>query len=125
MRAAFAKFRQNRGREYALGMGGKRSKTTAKITSLNPARPAEVVGIHQKAGSEHVEPAMQAALAAFETWKNAPVEERVGILVRTADILRKRKFEFNAWMVLEVGKNYDEAEADTCEAIDFLELYAH
>ncbi|MCX6632417.1 MAG: L-glutamate gamma-semialdehyde dehydrogenase, partial [Candidatus Solibacter sp.] len=32
--------------------------------------------------------------------------------------------EFNAWLVLEVGKNYDEAEADTAEAIDFLELYA-
>src|SRR6266480_3523110 len=47
-----------------------------------------------------------------------------GILFRTAEILRKRKYEFNAWLVLEVGKNFDEADADTCEAIDFLELYA-
>src|SRR5260370_14350946 len=124
MRAAFAKFRQNRGREYALGMGGKRSKTTAKITSVNPAKPSEVVGIHQKAGAEHVEPAMQAALAAFETWKHAPVEQRAGLGFKVAAILRRRKFEFNAWMGLEVGKNYDEAEADTAEAIDFLELYA-
>ena len=46
------------------------------------------------------------------------------MLFRTAEILRQRKFEFNAWLVLEVGKNYDEAEADTAEAIDFLELYA-
>ena len=67
---------------------------------------------------------MQAALAAFETWQYAPVEERTGVLFRTAEILRRRKFEFNAWLVLEVGKNYDEAEADTAEAIDFLELYA-
>ena len=52
------------------------------------------------------------------------VEERTGVLFRTAEILRQRKFEFNAWLVLEVGKNYDEAEADTAEAIDFLELYA-
>src|SRR5260370_417871 len=125
MREAIAKVRTQLGQEYSLVIGGKRIKTTEKIQSINPAKPGEVVGIHQKAGREHVEPAMQAALAAFETWKNAPVEERVGILVRTADILRKRKFEFNAWMVLEVGKNYDEAEADTCEAIDFLELYAH
>ena len=51
-------------------------------------------------------------------------EERTGVLFRTAEILRRRKFEFNAWLVLEVGKNYDEAEADTGEAIDFLELYA-
>ena len=52
------------------------------------------------------------------------MEERTGVLFRTAEILRRRKFEFNAWLVLEVGKNYDEAEADTAEAIDFLELYA-
>jgi 1-pyrroline-5-carboxylate dehydrogenase len=124
MREAIAKVRKELGREYDLVIGGKRIKTAEKIRSLNPAKPSEVVGIHQKAGAEHVEPAMQAALAAFETWKHAPIEQRTGILFRTADILRKRKYEFNAWLVLEVGKNYDEAEADTCEAIDFLELYA-
>src|SRR5450755_3570862 len=124
MRAAIAKVRQELGREYALVIDGKRSKTTGKITSLNPAKPSEVVGIHQKAGAEHVEPAVQAALAAFETWKHAPVEQRAGLVFKVADILRRRKFEFNAWMILEVGKNYDEAEADTCEAIDFCEIYA-
>jgi 1-pyrroline-5-carboxylate dehydrogenase len=124
MREAIAKVRKELGREYDLVIGGQRIKTSEKIRSLNPAKPSEVVGIHQKAGAEHVEPAMQAALAAFETWKNASIEQRTGILFRTADILRKRKYEFNAWLVLEVGKNYDEAEADTCEAIDFLELYA-
>jgi len=124
MREAIAYVRTQLGREYDLAIGGQRIKTAEKIKSINPAKPGEVVGIHQKAGREHVEPAMQAALAAFEKWKNAPVDERVGVLVRTADILRKRKYEFNAWMVLEVGKNWDEAEADTAEAIDFLELYA-
>src|SRR5215468_3751527 len=124
MREAIAYVRTQLGREYDLVIGGQRIKTAEKIKSINPAKPGEVVGIHQKAGREHVEPAMQAALAAVEKWKNAPVGERVGVLVRTADILRKRKYEFNAWMVLEVGKNWDEAEADTAEAIDFLELYA-
>ena len=124
MREAIAKVRKDLGREYDLVIGGKRIKTAEKIRSINPAKPSEVVGTHQKAGAEHVEPAIQAALAAFETWKYAPVAQRTGILFRTADILRKRKYEFNAWLVLEVGKNYDEAEADTCEAIDFLELYA-
>src|SRR3954447_16655310 len=125
MREAIAYVRTQLGREYDLVIGGQRIKTTEKIKSINPAKPGEVVGIHQKAGREHVEPAMQAALAAFEKWKYASLDQRVGVLVRTADILRKRKFEFNAWMVLEVGKNWDEAEADTAEAIDFLELYAH
>ena len=124
MKAAIEKVRKELGREYDLVIGGKRIRTAEKIISINPAKPSEVVGIHQKAGKEHVEPAMQAALAAFEKWQYAPVEERTGVLFRTAEILRQRKFEFNAWLVLEVGKNYDEAEADTCEAIDFLELYA-
>jgi 1-pyrroline-5-carboxylate dehydrogenase len=124
MRDAIAKVRSELGREYDLVIGGKRERTREKIRSINPAHPSEVVGVHQKADREHVEPAMQAALAAFESWKNAPVEERAGLVFRVAEILRKRKFEFNAWLVLEAGKNWDEAEADTCEAIDFCELYA-
>jgi 1-pyrroline-5-carboxylate dehydrogenase len=124
MREAIEKVRTQLGREYDLVIGGKHIRTQDKIVSINPANPSEVIGIHQKAGLEHVEPAMQAALAAFEKWQYASAEERTGVLFRTAEILRRRKFEFNAWLVLEVGKNYDEAEADTAEAIDFLELYA-
>jgi 1-pyrroline-5-carboxylate dehydrogenase len=124
MRAALDKVRRSLGREYDLVIGNRRSRTSEKIESLNPAHPDQVVGIHQKAGLDHVEPAMQAALTAFESWKNVPAEERAALVFRVADILRKRKFEFNAWLILEVGKNWDEAEADTCEAIDFCELYA-
>jgi 1-pyrroline-5-carboxylate dehydrogenase len=124
MREAIENVRAQLGREYDLVIGGKHVHTKDKIVSINPANPSEVIGVHQKAGVEHVEPAMEAALAAFEKWKYASVEERTGVLFRTAEILRRRKFEFNAWLVLEVGKNYDEAEADTAEAIDFLELYA-
>jgi len=124
MRAAIEKVRRDMGREYDLVIGNRRLRTSGKIKSLNPAHPSEVIGIHQKAELEHVEPAMQAALTAFESWKNVSAKERAALIFRLADILRKRKFEFNAWMVLEVGKNWDEAEADTCEAIDFCELYA-
>src|SRR4030088_350155 len=88
MRSAIAKVRGQLGREYDLIIGGKRSKTTDKIRSLNPTRPSEVVGIHQKAGKEHVEPAMQAALKAFETWSRTSVEERASLVFRAADIRR-------------------------------------
>lgn len=124
MRAALARVRGELGREYPLVIGGVRSQTTGKIRSWNPAKPAELAGLHQKAGPEHVEPAMQAALAAFESWRFVSASERAAWLTRVAAILRARKFEFNAWLVLEVGKNWGEAEADTCEAIDFCELYA-
>jgi 1-pyrroline-5-carboxylate dehydrogenase len=99
-------------------------KTADKIKSLNAAKPSQVVGIHQKAGKEHVEPAMQAALRGFDHWKNTSIEERASLLFRVADMLRERKFEFGAWMVFEVSKNWAEADADVAETIDFCEYYA-
>lgn len=124
MRAALDRVRGQLGREYDLVIRGHRVRTADKIHSLNPARPAEIVGIHQKAGKEHVEPAMQAALKAFASWSRTSWEERVGLLFRTAEILRERKFELMAWLVFEVSKNWAEADADIAETIDFCELYA-
>jgi 1-pyrroline-5-carboxylate dehydrogenase len=112
------------GREYDLIIGGQRIKTDEKIRSVNPARPAQLVGIHQKAAAEHVEPAMQAALHAFEAWSRTSTEERVSLLLNAARIIRERKFEFCAWLTFEVGKNWAEADADVGETIDFLEFYA-
>src|SRR5271165_3480094 len=124
MRAAIERVRGQLGHEYDLIIGGQRVKTTDKIKSLNPSRPSQIVGIHQKAGKEHVEPAMKAALKAFETWKYAPVEERAALLFRAADLLRQHKMDYMAWLVFEVSKNWGEADADISETIDFLEFYA-
>ncbi|MGH9562558.1 MAG: aldehyde dehydrogenase family protein, partial [Terracidiphilus sp.] len=112
------------GSEYPLIIGGKRLKTAERIRSINPARPAQVVGVHQKAGAAQVDAAMNAALHAFDSWSKTPVEDRVSLLLGAADIIRTRKFEFMAWLVYEVGKNWAEADADVVETIDFLEFYA-
>ena len=122
MRAALAKVGDQLGREYDLVIGGRRLRTDGKIVSTNPANPSQVVGTHQKAGAEHAELAMQAALTAFESWKRVSVEERASLLLRAAEILRERKFEFCAWLTYEVGKNWGEADADVAECIDFLEF---
>ena len=124
MREALAKVRKELGREYSLIIGGKKITTHDKIRSINPAKPSEVVGLHQKAGAEHVEPAMEAALAAFAKWSQVSANDRAAILFKAADIIRARRLEFNAWLVFEVAKNWAEADADTCETIDFLEYYA-
>ena len=112
------------GREYDLIIGGHRLRTDGKIRSLNPARPAQIVGVHQKAGAEHAELAMRAALDAFETWSRTLVETRASLLLAAAEIIRQRKFEFCAWLTYEVGKNWAEADADVGETIDFLEFYS-
>jgi 1-pyrroline-5-carboxylate dehydrogenase len=123
MEAALVDVRRELGREYEMVIGGHRVRTEGKIVSVNPARPAEVVGVHQAAGEEHVEPAMRAAQAAFAGWSRQPMEERAGLLFRVARLVQERKFELCAWLVVEVGKNWAEADADVGEAIDFLEFY--
>jgi len=124
MREALAKVRVELGREYDMVIGNRLIKTEHKITSINPAHPSQVVGITQEAGREHVDIAIQAAATAFERWKNVSVDERVELLTNVAAILRERKFEYSAWMVYEVGKNWAEADADVAETIDFAEYYA-
>src|ERR1700693_5582410 len=124
MRAAIERIRGQLGREYDLIIGGQRVKTADKIKSLNPSKPSQVVGIHQKAGQEHVEPAMNAALKAFTSWSRTPVEERASLLFRAADLMRHRKMDYMAWLVFEVSKNWAEAYAAISETIDFCEYYA-
>jgi 1-pyrroline-5-carboxylate dehydrogenase len=124
MRTAIEKVRGQIGREYDLVIGGKRVKTQDKIKSINPAKPSQVVGLHQKAGKEHVEPAMQAALRAFDSWSRTSVEERASLVFRVGDLMRERKFELCAWLVFEVSKNWAEADADIAETIDFCEFYS-
>ena len=124
MRAALDLVAGQLGREYDLIIGGERLKTEGKIRSVNPARPAQIVGVHQKAGAEHAGQAMDAALRAFQSWSRASAADRASLLLGAAEIIRERKFEFCAWLTYEVGKNWAEADADVGETIDFLEFYA-
>src|SRR5215813_13273431 len=124
MREALAKVGAALGREYDMVIGDRLVRTQEKIKTSNPARPSQVVGVFQSAGREHVEPAVQAALTAFASWKHTTVEERASLLHTVAAILRERKFEYMAWMIYEVGKNWAEADADIAETIDFAEFYS-
>ncbi|WP_088102743.1 L-glutamate gamma-semialdehyde dehydrogenase [Halalkalibacter urbisdiaboli] len=111
------------GKEYPLIVGGERITTEEKITSINPANKREVVGIVSKANQNIAEKAIQVADQAFNTWRKVNPEERANILIRAAAMIRRRKHEFSAWLVKEAGKPWKEADADTAEAIDFLEYY--
>lgn len=112
------------GREYPLIIGGERIRTESKLTSLNPSKKGEVIGIFQKADEKIAEKAMEIALKTFEAWRFTPAPVRANYLFKIAAIMRRRKHELAAWMVLEVGKNWMEADGDVAEAIDFCEFYA-
>jgi 1-pyrroline-5-carboxylate dehydrogenase len=111
------------GREYDLIIGGEHLKSGKTFRSINPSKKSEVVGIFQSATAGQTLRAIEVASKAFETWKRVPANERADVLFRAAGVLRARRFESNAWMIVEAGKTWVEADADTAEAIDFCEFY--
>ena len=124
MKQALAGVRAEFGREYELWIDGERVKTEQKLESRNPSRPAGIVGVHQRATPELARQAVEAAYSFFPEWSRVPAQDRAAALLRAASILRRRKLEFDAWLVYEAGKTWIEAEADVCEGIDFCEYYA-
>lgn len=124
MQTALATVKKELGQEYPLYIGSKKVFTQDQITSINPGNVDEVVGYVSKATQPLAEQAMQEALKAFETWKKVSPVERAEYLFKAANVMRRRKHEFSALLVYEAGKNWAEADADTAEAIDFMEFYA-
>ena len=120
---ALKKIRSEFGRTYPLWIGGQKVETGDLLQSHNPSKPDEVIGLFHKASLELASKAVEEAHKAFDRWKRVPAGERSEILFRAADIIRERRFEFNAVLCFEVGKSWAEAEADTAETIDFCEFY--
>jgi 1-pyrroline-5-carboxylate dehydrogenase len=112
------------GQDYNLVIGGECISTEDKIVSVNPSNKEEVIGRVSKANRELAEKAMQVADETFNTWRKVKPEVRADILFRAAAIIRRRKHEFSALLTKEAGKPWNEADADTAEAIDFIEYYA-
>jgi 1-pyrroline-5-carboxylate dehydrogenase len=122
--AALDKVRAELGREFPIVIGGERISTETKFNSYNPSKATEVVGTFQRGDAALANKAMDVAAKKFEQWKNVPPKKRAEYLFKAARLMRKKKFDLNAVMIFEVGKTWPEADADTAEAIDFLEFYA-
>jgi 1-pyrroline-5-carboxylate dehydrogenase len=110
-------------RVYPLYINGKEMETGNLLKSFNPCQKEQAVGTFHKAGTKEVQNAIDAGWQAFKSWSLVDPRERANYLFKAAEVMRKRQMELSAWMVYEVGKNWVEADADTAEAIDFLEFY--
>src|SRR5579871_4267134 len=124
MEEALAQVRVQFGREYELLIGGEHVKTGDLLRSVNPSNLSEVVGVHHRATADLARRAVESAYAYFPTWAATSEEERIQKLMNVSAIIRRRKLEFDAWLVFEAGKTWPEADADVSEAIDFCEYYA-
>lgn len=123
-KAALDLVRSQLGQKYPVVINGEEIWLDETFDSINPARPSEVVGTFGQGDAALADKAMRAAHDAYKHWQYTPAAERARYLLRAASEMRRRKHEFSAWMVFEVGKSWVEADADTAEAIDFLEYYA-
>ncbi|MGU3469679.1 L-glutamate gamma-semialdehyde dehydrogenase [Paenibacillus sp. D51F] len=121
--AALDEERGRQGQTYPLLIGGREKFEGAAADSLNPARYGDVIGRVVQADLRQAAEAVESAHAAAAGWAREPFAVRARILYRAAALLRRRKHEFSALMVLEAGKPWGEADADTAEAIDFLDYY--
>src|SRR5580704_16779850 len=84
----------------------------------NPANTDELIGMFVASTSEDVDQAVDAAKAAYESWRLVPAPKRAEILYRAAEILVQRKEDFSKDMTREMGKVLAETRGDVQEAID-------
>jgi len=104
-------------------IGGERGSATG-LESTDPGAPSRLVAEAGRAGEVDVAAAVEAAGRGFRAWGARSAEERAEALVTAAQRLRARRAELAALAVRECAKPWREADADVCEAIDFLEYYA-
>ncbi|MGB8626689.1 MAG: aldehyde dehydrogenase family protein, partial [Candidatus Cybelea sp.] len=124
MKAALGAVKRRLGAQYPLVINGERIETAKKIRSLNPADPSQIVGVVSSASREEANAAIEAAARAFDSWKRLTLSDRAAYIFKAAELLRRRRLEYDALLVYEVGKSWPEADGDIAEAIDFLEYYA-
>jgi RHH-type proline utilization regulon transcriptional repressor/proline dehydrogenase/delta 1-pyrroline-5-carboxylate dehydrogenase len=96
----------------------------AGLPSTDPGAPSRLVAEAGRAGAGEATAAVEAAARGFREWSARPAAERAAILRAAAGALRERRLELAALQVRECAKPWPEADADVCEAIDFLEYYA-
>ena len=95
------------------------------IESVNPADPNEVIGQARATTIVEAEKAIDKAARFFPQWRETPAQKRAEMLFQAAELIRERRWELAAREIIEAGKGWREADADVCEAIDYLEYYAH
>ena len=94
------------------------------LTSTDPGAPERIVATAAEATADEVSAAIERAQLAGRGWAAKTPLERSAVLRRAAQWLRERRLEAAALVLREAAKPWPEADADVCEAIDFLEYYA-
>ncbi|MFM9371934.1 L-glutamate gamma-semialdehyde dehydrogenase [Streptomyces sp. Da 82-17] len=113
-------------RELPHVIGGERQFGGEQLELTAPHDHQHVLGRISLADQKQVQAAIDAALAAQESWANTPWYERIAIFLRAADLVSgKFRDELLATTMLHQSKTYHQAEIDICELADFFRYNAH
>lgn len=104
-------------------VNGRAVETGRFIDSLSPASPGVSIARVHAARVEDADAAVASARAALEGWRRLPAGDRARVLFAAAELIRHRRCDLAALVVLEVGKGWRESDAEVCQAIDYLEYY--
>ena len=89
--------------------------------AVMPHDYAHVIAEAASGGEKELKDAIAAALAARKAWTEMPMEHRVSIFLKAADLIAgPMRYKVNAATMLGQSKTVYQAEIDTCELIDFL-----
>jgi RHH-type proline utilization regulon transcriptional repressor/proline dehydrogenase/delta 1-pyrroline-5-carboxylate dehydrogenase len=92
--------------------------------SRDPNHWSQIVSSVASASSTTVTQAVDALVASQARWAATSQAERSDVIRNAAVLLRQRRYQALATLRRECGKTWREADAEFCEAVDFLELYA-
>lgn len=108
--------------EIPMIINGKEVKTDKKVQLQSPQDHAHDFGFYYQGGMQHVDDAINAALAAKKEWNELGWEQRAAIFLKAADLLAgPYRDVINAATMIGQSKNVHQAEIDSaCEFIDFL-----
>jgi 1-pyrroline-5-carboxylate dehydrogenase len=108
--------------EIPMIINGKEVKTDTKVQLQSPQDHAHDFGFYYQGGMQHVDDAINAALAAKQEWNELGWEQRAAIFLKAADLLAgPYRDVINAATMIGQSKNVHQAEIDAaCEFIDFL-----
>lgn len=123
LKGAISSIRKELGKVYPVIIGGEKIFTEDKLTSINPGKKEEIIGYVSKVDRDMAERSIHIATEAFNSWKKVEAEKRAEYLFKAAELMRQKRHEFSALLILEAGKNYAEADGEVSEAIDFMEFY--
>lgn len=108
--------------EIPMVINGKEVKTDDKVQLQSPQDHAHDFGFYHRGTMQHVDDAINAALAAKKQWNELGWEHRAAIFLKAADLLAgPYRDVINAATMIGQSKNVHQAEIDAaCEFIDFL-----